>query len=199
MDYGTLKSDFEALLNRSDNTTALTEVFIRRGISRMLRQLRVPSMEREDTLTVTNGQATVPTDYLEMIHLEAPVSWGSRKLERLEYGDWLARVSEGEPRYYARKGNKFLIKPTAATVDITYYGDLATLVADTDTDPLLDIAADAFLYAALVYAADYYVDDRAASFERMYQQIKDELEMQRIQEDFMTGPMRVQPATDQEY
>ena len=47
MNYGELKTHFEALLNRSDITSSLTETFISQGISRIQRQLRTPLNEKK--------------------------------------------------------------------------------------------------------------------------------------------------------
>ena len=53
MNYGTLKSHFNDLLNRSDITSTLTERFIDQGIARIQRQLRTPLNEKKNDYTVS--------------------------------------------------------------------------------------------------------------------------------------------------
>ena len=71
MNYGDIKSHFEALLNRSDITAALTTLFIDQSIARIQRQLRTPLNENKTTYTISTQTAdiTLPTDFLEIISL----------------------------------------------------------------------------------------------------------------------------------
>ena len=61
MNYGTLKSHFNDLLNRSDITSTLTERFIDQGIARIQRQLRTPANEKKKTYQITSQSKSKQT------------------------------------------------------------------------------------------------------------------------------------------
>ena len=81
MNYGDIKTHFEALLNRSDITPILTTNFIDQGIARIQRQLRTPLNENIVTYTITTQtpSVTVPNDFLEIISLY----FGGSELNRI--------------------------------------------------------------------------------------------------------------------
>ena len=54
MNYGDLKSHFNDLLNRTDITSTLTTRFIDQGLARIQRQLRIPTMEKQQVFTITS-------------------------------------------------------------------------------------------------------------------------------------------------
>ena len=71
MNYGDIKTHFEALLNRSDITPTLTTNFIDQSIARIQRQLRSPLNENVSTYVISGQTASVvlPNDFLEIISL----------------------------------------------------------------------------------------------------------------------------------
>jgi hypothetical protein len=193
MNYGELKTQFSAILNRRDCSTALAETFINQAIIRAQRDLRSPGNESLYEYTVdTNWEgAPVPSDYLQMISM----SCDGYPLEFKPYDAYLKlNALSGQPIYWTRYRSKFLLWPTPgedAVVRILYYGELTTLVADGDTNALTDSASDLIIYGALSYAADYFLDDRRDAFEARYNQIRDDLAYLSYDAD---GPGVIQPA-----
>lgn len=192
VDLGTARTEFKRLLNRNDCTDTDADGFIRLGLARLGRTLRVPTMERLVLLTVAeDGTVQVPRDYMSLIGLWAV---GSRvPMDKKNYADLRLMAEDGSmPTAYTRIGDKWHMRPRlaeGATVECYYYADFRTLAVDTDSDPILLIAPDCILYAALKYAANRYIDSRLQSFEDQYLTSKSELEAQMILGEFSEGPL----------
>jgi len=193
MNYGELKTQFSAILNRRDCSTALAETFINQAMTRAQRDLRTPPQEKFKSYTVTDGWdgATVPDDYLKMIVL----SVDDTPVQYVPYEKFVSMGTlTGQPKYWSRFLSTFKLNPDAAidnVVNLYYYGEYSPLTSDADTNVLTESAADLIIYGALSYAADYFLDDRRDAFEARYMQIKDDLAWQAYDAD---GPGGVQPA-----
>ncbi len=195
MNYGELKSQFMELLNRSDCSEELTVTFLRQGFSRLQRELRIPSMEREVIVRALGSIdcVQVPDDFLEM----KDVLIGDRALEKLPVRQIITKPTHGNPRYYARRGDLFVFRPhlcEGVEVNLLFYGEFGPLVNDEDENELSLIAPDLCLYSALSYAGDYFAQDKTAEWEGRYQQIRDELNAQARDEEFTGGSLCIQPA-----
>ena len=197
MNYGELKSHFEALLNRSDNTSALTETFISQGISRIGRQLRTAMNEQLQTyaLTAQTAKFTLPSDFLEIISLY----YGDRQLIRLpmaKFRPFTTSAATGSPKYFTREQATILLhpQPTDGSLVLYYYGDFPTLTADTDTNALSIAAPDLIIYAALTYAADFYLDERAEIFESKYTAFLAEIQEQANDQELNGSANTIAPA-----
>lgn len=180
MAYLDVKTQFLGLLNRRDITPSLTDTFMQFGIQRIQRELRVPSMEQVVQVTTDGSpQISVPGDLLQVISLHTNDAAYQNKLIRTDLQTILVYSKiPGSPQYYYREGGIFYIgpyPPSGTTVWVNYYADVSTLTADTDTNWLTEVAPALLIYAALAYAADYYLDDRKGLFETSYQQIADQL------------------------
>lgn len=181
MNYGNLRTHFKALLNRSDITDALANTFIEQGIQRIQRQLRVPSMERTLTYAITNKVSfvLVPSDMLELISIshgyQHLVSLPSHKFNEISEGK-----EEGIPKYFMRRRETLELypAPSSGELKIDYYGEFQVMSADSDESTLAKIASDLICYAALGYAADYYLDERTAVFEQKFIAILNEIQEQ---------------------
>jgi hypothetical protein len=181
MNYGNLRTHFKALLNRSDITDALANTFIEQGIQRIQRQLRVPSMERTLTYAITNKVSfvLVPSDMLELIS----ISHGYQHLVSLpshEFNEISEGKEEGIPKYFMRRRETLELypAPSSGELKIDYYGEFQVMSADSDESTLAKIASDLICYAALGYAADYYLDERTAVFEQKFIAILNEIQEQ---------------------
>jgi hypothetical protein len=193
MDKATLRSQFIALLNRSDITTQLADIFIDQGISRIQRTLRIPSMEAQHNYTfgASTTSINLPSDFLEAIDLY----FGNRMLTRIpmkEMRENLQAAHAGAPIYFAREQGKFLLfpQPTSGTLTLNYYASHPDMVAETDENVLSVIASDLIIYAALTYASDYYIDDRAQLFEGKYLAFMNELQEQSDSQE-LSGTLQV--------
>ena len=112
MNYGELKDHFEALLNRSDNTSALTTTFIDQGIRRIARQLRSPMNEKVKVITLSSQTAsiTLPSDFIEIISLY----YKDRELIRLpnsEFRRFADNPVTGRPNHFIRQQETVFIHP----------------------------------------------------------------------------------------
>lgn len=199
MNYGELKTHFEALLNRSDITSALTTTFIDQGIARVQRQLRTPLNENKTDYTITNKQTsvTLPTDFLEIISLYQD-QYELQRITMSKYRELQKGGATGNPQYFCREQQKLLLypAPTSGTLSLYYYGEFPALVANTDTNNLTTVASDLIIYAALTFAADYYLDERSAIFEEKYNQFLAEVQEQANDQELNGGTQTIQPSYD---
>jgi len=197
MNYGDIKTHFEALLNRSDITPTLTTNFIDQGIARIQRQLRTPLNENIVTYTITTQTplVTVPNDFLEIISLY----FGGSELNRIPVAKFRPLANNpvtGNPTVFNRQQQDLQLwpQPTSGTLTLYYYGEFAPMVLNTDENALAAVASDLIIYAALTYAADYYLDERGQLFEDKYNQFLAELQQQGDDQELNGGTQSIQPA-----
>lgn len=151
------------------------------GIQRIQREVRCPAMEVIQPLTSDGtGVFAVPGDYLEMISLTTADQVNHDKLVRRDVQTVIRGQLQGLgiPRIYCRQGFNFLVAalpPVGTTLYLNYYQDSSGLVNGTDSNWLTDAAPDLLAYAALTYAADFFLDERAQAWEQKYQTIKQSL------------------------
>lgn len=188
MAYLDVKTQFLGLLNRRDITPTLVNTFLTFGIQRIQRELRLPAMEKVAIFT-TDGtyQVDVPGDYLEMINIYTNTSSSHQRIVRTSAQNILDYLQiPGIPQYYSRVGGKFYIgpyPPSGTQIFIHYYADTAALSADTDVNWITEVAPTLLVYAALSYAADYFLDDRKQLFEASYLQVAEQLQNMAIQDE----------------
>lgn len=183
-----IRNQIKALIARNDTTDAIIDSFIDQAIARIQRTLRVPPMEKMQitTTTTTDPQIIVlPSDFLKLKHLYI----SNAAIEYVDVGTFLKTQDApgNTPRIYTRIQGSYLLKPTPApglTINMVYYGEIPDLVNDTDTNFITEIAPDLLIYAALSFAADYYIDDRKAAFEEVAQRAYGELEAQSTDMEF---------------
>jgi hypothetical protein len=166
------------LLKRTDCTDALATTFLAQGMSRLQRQLRVPSMERAITVpaTLANMQTfQAPIDLLQVMDVFA----NNLPLEKKAFrqimemsarygGEW----PSGQPRYYARVGSNFFMFPSLAiggTMVTTYYGELSDLPNDAASNEATNGFPDLLVYASLSFAGDYFRMDQRDDWEAAFQ------------------------------
>lgn len=186
MNYGEIRTQFKAILNRRDCSNALADTFLNQSLQRCTRELRTPAQEAQYTMTVAdpfNG-VPVPSTIVQTIAMMAEVTGGQqRKLTYYPLARFLELDNEGpgQPAYYTRIGNLFKLKPTPAVgteLTLYYYSEFEQFSGDTDETVLSLIASDLLIYGALAYAADYFMDDRGQAFEARYVQIAQALQDQ---------------------
>jgi hypothetical protein len=197
MNYGDLQSHFSNLLNRSDNTTALTQQFLQQGLTRIQRTLRTPMQEKTlyTTITQQTTMFRLPADFLETISLYLD-EYELERVPNKRFRELNSSNYSGKSRYYTRIGPDILLypQPTTGVLALYYYSELPPLVNPTDTHALSQVAADLIIYAALTYAADFYLDERADVFEQKYQQFFSELQEQSDAQETQGGTQSITPA-----
>jgi len=205
--YADLKQDVIDLINRNDCTTALAETFLQQAQRKIARTLRLPSLEKRQIVTAgttsasvynaTTGVYTLPSDFLELVY----VYTNKRILERLPLSDFIEisanHSASGPAKYYTRVQNTFEFAPIPQTGDvlnIVYQGDPATLVNPTDTNIFSEICPDLFVYAAILYACDYFNDARKPLFEDTYNKLFSETQILAKASDDPSVDASVRPA-----
>jgi len=144
MNYGDLKTHFDALLNRSDITTALTEQFINDGIARIQRSLRTPMQEKVQTTSITTPTTslTLPADFLETISLYFD-QYELQRVSMKRFRELNQSNHTGSPMFYTREGADLLLYPQPATGDLVlyYYAAMPALVNATDENAMTLVAS----------------------------------------------------------
>jgi len=197
MNYGDIKTHFDALLNRSDITTALTTTFIDQSIARIQRQLRTPLNESVTTYTIS-GQTpsvTLPNDFLEIIN----VYLGGTELTRIpmsKFRTFAANPYTGNPMVFARQQSSLLLHPQPSTGDLVlyYYSEFPVMTANSDENSLAAVASDLIIYGALTFASDYYLDERGPLFEEKFNQFLLEIQEQANDQEMNGGTQVIQPS-----
>ena len=198
MNYGDLKAHFNDLLNRTDITTTLTTRFVDQGLARIQRQLRIPTMEKQQVYTITSTitEVTLPSDFIEIINIYHS---GGNHLTRVpmpKMREFLSNVHTGQPLFFTRQQAKLLLfpQPSDGTITLDYYGELDTFASDSSETTLSKIAPDLIIYAGLTFAADFYLDERAPTFEQKYTQFLTELQEQSNDQELNGSTQVIQPA-----
>jgi hypothetical protein len=197
MNYGSIRTHFKALLNRSDITDSLANTFIEQGITRIQRSLRVPSMEKKINYGFFSETTRInlPSDFLEAIDLY----YDHTALTRLPMAE-MAAIKQGNevgtPAYFAREQGALLVYPHPASGEITlnYYATFTPMVADADESILAATASDLIIYSALTYAADYYLDERSPVFTDKYLGFMTEIQEQANDEETSGTLQSIRPA-----
>jgi hypothetical protein len=204
MNYGEIRTQFKAILNRRDCSNALADTFLNQSLLRCTRELRTPSQEAEVSQTVVSPFTgfPVPADIIQTIaFMVDTVSGQKRKVTYESLARFLERdVYVGSPAYYTRIGNAFQFRPVPAedtVLTLYYYGEFEQFADDNDETVLSLIAPDLLIYGALAYAADYFMDDRGQAFEGRYVQIAQALQDQAY--DLDAHDASVAPAYNTEY
>ena len=197
MNYGQIKQHFEQLLNRSDITASLTTEFIDQGIRRIARLLRSSMNEKVQVITLSTKTAsfTLPSDFIEFISLY----YKDRVLIRLpnsQFRPFADKPIQGRPNHFTRQQETIFIHPQPSDGELTlyYYGDFPALAADSDTNALTETAPDLLIYAALTYAADFYLDERATIFEQKFQAFLTEIQTQADDQELNGSTQQIAPA-----
>lgn len=197
MNYGELKTHFEALLNRSDITSALTTTFVDQGIARVQRQLRTPLNEKKTDYTISGSitSVTLPTDFLEIISLYQD-RYELKRIPMAKYRELQKSTLTGIPQCFTREQQNLLLYPTpsSGTLTLYYYAEFPALSANSDTNNLTTVCPDLAIYSALTYAADYYLDERSAIFEQKYNQFLAEVQEQSNDQELNGGIQTIQPS-----
>jgi hypothetical protein len=196
MNYGDLKTHFNNVLNRSDITTALTTTFIDQGIARVQRQLRTPMQEALTTYTLS-GQTeyiTLPNDFIEIVSLYY-LNTELTRVPMSKFRSLNANNYSGNPTNFTRQQEKLYLfpQPSSGSIYLYYYNEFAPMTADSDENNLAKVAPDLLIYAALTYAADYYLDTRTEAFEAKFNQFLLEVQEQANDAETNGGVQRIQP------
>ena len=163
--YSDLKTSIANYLARSDLTTQIPD-FITFAENRLRRELRIRQMLKSVTTATVSGDSTVelPSDFIEIRDFVALTN----PIQPLSYSSPSAlsndpRASEvGVPKSYTILANDFLLSPPpdgVYTLRMLYYAAPPYLSSSNATNVFLTTAPDALLYASLIEAEPYLMND----------------------------------------
>ena len=163
--YSDLQTSIAGYLARSDLTTQIPD-FITFAENRLRRELRVRQMLKSVTTSSVSGDSTVevPSDFLEIrdfVALTNPITPLSYSSPSILSNDPVAS-QVGVPRSYTILANEFLLAPVpdgVYTLRLLYYSAPAYLSSSNTSNVFLNIAPDALLYASLLEAEPYLMND----------------------------------------
>jgi hypothetical protein len=163
--YSDLQTSIAGYLARSDLTSQIPD-FITFAENRLRRELRVRQMLKSVTTATVSGDSTVevPSDFLEIrdfVALTNPITPLSYSSPSTLSND--PRASQvGVPRSYTILANEFLLAPIpdgVYTLRLLYYAAPAYLSSTNTSNVFLNVAPDALLYASLLEAEPYLMND----------------------------------------
>ena len=163
--YSDLQTSIAGYLARTDLTTQIPD-FITFAENRLRRELRVRQMLKSVTTATVSGDSTVevPSDFLEIrdfVALTNPITPLSYSSPSTLSNDPVAS-QVGVPRSYTILANEFLLAPIpdgVYTLRLLYYAAPAYLSSTNTSNVFLNVAPDALLYASLLEAEPYLMND----------------------------------------
>lgn len=163
--YSDLQTSIANYLARSDLTSQIPD-FITFAENRLRRELRIRQMLKSVTTATVSGDNTVelPSDFLQvrdfvvMTNPIQPLSYSSPSALSND-----PRASEvGVPLSYTILANEFQVSPSpdgVYTVKLLYFAAPAYLSSSNTSNVFLTKAPDALLYASLIEAEPYLMND----------------------------------------
>jgi hypothetical protein len=165
--YAELKTQVAAWLHRNDLTDRIP-TFIEFATNRLARNITSPRMEASTTLSVVNGIASLPNDFRAAISM----TQGTVEYKAITAADMRAMDQGGiRPTYpvYSIVNNQIKLYPAdSSSPTFIYSVRLPNLVADSDTNWVLQDYPDVYLMASLAEARKFVLDDtRLVQYEQM--------------------------------
>ena len=178
-------------------TTLQANDVITLGEKRIYRELRVRQMEASTTIAITNGSASVPSDYIELKNVNLannPSMALTRTTVDRIYQDYPIRSAAGAPKFIAREGSSFIFGPypgSGYSIAIDYYARPATVIGSTLTGITLAYP-DLLLFSAMCEIEPFTGrDERTQLWEQKYQNVKSQVEKESKGEDFSGSTLEV--------
>jgi hypothetical protein len=163
--------------------TAVIPTFIDLAEARFNREMRVRRMIATATLTLTDGKATLPSDWLESRNVRY-VDDPYRSLEyvTLEAADDIRETLTTATDQFTIRGDQieFIAAPDDGTeIELTYYAEIPALSDSNTTNWLSTRWPDVYLYGALMHSAPYLKDDeRVAVWAGLHDRALEEIRME---------------------
>lgn len=151
-DYVSLMLDAAEYASRT-NIAHVFPRYLGMAETKLNRALRVADMEVEGTVTITEGDGTLPTDFLEARQVLSPTGVPLRAMSLQQMVN-AYREQSGTPAGYAVVGSTIKVRPKATgDLGVTYFGRLPALTPANPTNWLLSKAPDVYLYAVVAEIA----------------------------------------------
>lgn len=163
--YTDLKTSVANYLGRSDLTSIIPD-FISFAEIRMARELRTRKMLSSATSAFTAGDAKValPSDFLQIrdLYVQGNPRFPVTYLSPSAFTRNARADDSGKPVFYTTLAAEFMFAPipdSAYTLEILYYAKPTVLSASNASNVFLANYADALLYASLLEAEPYLMND----------------------------------------
>lgn len=178
--YSELQASIASWLNRGDLTANITD-FITLAEAQLSTDLKTRAMEAKTTLAtvVASKNVALPTDMLEMRRLQVvgtynqPLSYRTPDELSIDF----ASNSSGQPIVFTVVGGNIELAPIPDAVyslELTYQQRIPALSDANITNWLLTSWPNAYLYAALLAATPFIMNDaRLATWGQLYSQAVD--------------------------
>lgn len=167
--------------------------------SRMNDSLRVAQMEAETTLTLTDGSASLPDDYLAWRRINST----DNPLRNLEYLD-PDLASDTYPfdtaylaSFFTIIGSAVKVYPTSSgTLQLTYYQQIPPLAENVAGNWVTRRKSGLYLYGALLELSVFFDDDeRVATWGTLYDRAMKELQGSDVTSRYAKAAMRIKGVT----
>ncbi|WP_324807220.1 hypothetical protein SH584_11490 [Sphingomonas sp. LY29] len=186
--YDELVSAVGDWLDRDDLATRAS-TFVQFAEARMNRLLEDPEMEVVSTVIADGDYTALPADFGSMVSIstgDGPLS----AVGAVEYAG-LNEIS-GVPRHYVIVDGSIGFAPRngTATIRMVYRRRIPALSDSNQTNWLLSLAPDAYLYGALVQAEGFLSeDDRISGWKDMFDEALSELRVDANKRKWGSGPI----------
>jgi hypothetical protein len=161
MIYSQLRDHFNQILNRDDCSDTLSDLFISMGVRRVERLLRTPLQKYIKTWVIPSdftGSLSVPNDYIGMVELRVDDTSVPRIVGHQTELKTGFEFLNGQLKF------NFTIDE-GSIVTLEYYAEFDKDVGPNDYTTWSLTISDLAIYAALVFAADYFMDVRKPDFQ----------------------------------
>jgi hypothetical protein len=162
--YSELQTAIGQWMNNPNGLTAYTADFIALAESEFNRRIRLADNETRATVTLANGVGALPSDFAQVKSARdnvGPLAFRSSA----EFGMYEAQSLTG--RIYTLEGTNLRARTSQGGITLVYWRTIPPLAANS-TNWLLTKSPNAYLFAALSYAAAFERDnDAMATFKAM--------------------------------
>lgn len=190
MNYTTLIADVQSFLNRQDLSAAVP-TFIRLAESKFNRVIRTQQMIKRSVAEVDTQFTVLPPDFLDLRNIQL----NAETIRFLDYVtpqqmDKMRRSGkQGMPEAFTIIGNQvelFPSPPMTIEIEIAYYSKIPALGDMQESNWLLQVHYDVYLYGALMQTAPYLMDDaRLATWGSLMQSGLEEIQREDDRHNFM--------------
>lgn len=164
--YTDIAEKLEEWLNRvgSSPVTTNAEDFIRLAQIRIQEQIRLSSMEKLVSLTITASQAAIPSDFLEvkeMVAFDGESAWDVYRATYTRVRNQRLRTDLTGPEFFDTVAGNFEFGPapsSGVSVDLVYYQEFTFISPTNPTNLVSDDNPELILYAALIEASVFLKD-----------------------------------------
>ena len=163
--YSELQTAVANWLDRDDLSARIPE-FISLAEARFNRLLRLRSMESKQTASTVSGQRNynLPASYIQMRNFQlntSPITTLSYVTPEIYDRLW-GGSSGGVPKFYTIVADEISLGPipgSVMTMEMLFYRRFDNLSASTTTNWLLTYAPDIYLYASMLEAEPFIMND----------------------------------------